>query len=106
MPFEPITHIKLKSDGDPLSKGSIKVYTRLLNHLALEGYDTLHKLLTQPEEVLALIDEMVEGDTDGARTIKRQYLSAIFYALDTVPLEQKSQYYDYFQKVKQNYGKA
>jgi hypothetical protein len=105
MPFEPITHIKLKADGSPLSKGSIKIYTKLLNRLAEGGYDTIHKLITEVEEVLFMIDLVVDGDEDKHRAEKRQYLSAIFYALELVPLEQKQGYYQYFQQVKQNYNK-
>ena len=105
MPFEPITHIKLKRDGEPLSKGSIKIYTKLLNRLATAGYDTQHKLITEADEILNVIDAVVDGDDDDHRAEKRQYLSAIFYALETKPIGQKTAYYDYFQKVKQNYGK-
>jgi hypothetical protein len=105
MPFEPITHIKLKKDGNPISKGSLKIYKRLLNRLAEGDFDTKHKLKIFPTEVLDLIETVVDGDEDKHRAEKRQYLSAIFYALDTEPLGQKTAYYDYFQKIKQNYGK-
>jgi hypothetical protein len=105
MPFEPITHTKLKKDGSPISKGSVKIYKRLLNRLAEGDFDTKHKLTLYPTEVLDLIDTVVDGDEDKHRAEKRQYLSAIFYALDLVPLGQKTAYYDYFQKIKQNYGK-
>ena len=105
MPFEPITHTKLKRDGNPISKGSIKIYTKLLNRLAEGDFDTIHKLKIYPTEVLDLIDTVVDGDDDKQRAEKRQYLSAIFYALDTQPLGQKTAYYDYFQTIKQNYQK-
>jgi hypothetical protein len=52
-----------------------------------------------------MIDLVVDGDEDKHRAEKRQYLSAIFYALELVPLEQKQGYYQYFQHVKQNYNK-
>ena len=106
MPFESITHTKLKRDGSPISKGSVKIYTKLLNRLAEGDFDTKHKLKIYPTEVLNLIDTVVDGDEDKHRAEKRQYLSAIFYALDTEPLGQKTAYYDYFQTIKQNYEKV
>ena len=105
MPFESITHIKLKRDGSPISKGSVNIYKKLLNRLAEGDFDTKHKLKIYPTEVLDLIDTVVDGDEDKHRAEKRQYLSAIFYALDTEPLSLKTAYYDYFQTIKQNYNK-
>lgn len=103
--FEPIPHTKLKKDGEPLSKFTLKLYKRLLNRLADAGYDTIHSLILNAPDVVELIDIVVDGDTDTHRAEKRKYLSAIFYALDTTPLGLKTAYYQAFQTAKQNYGK-
>jgi hypothetical protein len=105
MPFEILTHIKLKRDGTPLSKGSITIYKKLLNRLAEGGFSTKDQLVQNQEEVLMMIDAVVDGDEDKHRAEKRQYLSAIFYALHQRPISHKSGYYDAFQTYKQNYGK-
>jgi hypothetical protein len=105
MPFEIITHTKLKKDGTPISAGSVKIYKKLLNRLAEAGFSTKTQLEQNPEEVLALIEAVVDGDEDKHRAEKRQYLSAIFYALDGIPLTRKQIYYNAFQMNKQNYKK-
>jgi hypothetical protein len=116
MPFEPITHIKLnKTTGAPIGKAWIKKYVKLLDELSTGGVDTKAKLVSDAQEVITLI-EILESDTndtdktteekqktqDKAREQRRQYYSAIFYALDEYPLDDKKLYYDAFQKAKQN----
>ena len=117
MPFEPITHVKInKSTGAPISKKWVGTYKSILNKLATGGIDTKEKLIKESDEVLLMIDilfpETSPDDTtdeekqktqDKARTEKRLYYSAVFYALDQYALEFKKPYYDAFQKAKQNY---
>lgn len=105
MPFQPITHTKLKKDGTPLSAGSVKIYKKLLNRLSEGGFDTIASLVENPNQILTVIDLVVDGDEDKHRAEKRQYLSAIFYALEEMPLDSKKPYYDAFQTYKQNYNK-
>jgi hypothetical protein len=101
MPFEPLTHIKTSlRTGKPLSKISIKIYKSLLNRLAQAEIDTKAKLIENPEEVITIIDFVVEGEGEVANSEKRKYYSAIFYALDEYPNEQKALYYQAFLKAK------
>lgn len=107
MPFEPITHIKInqfgKNKGKPISKNTVKIYKKLLDRLADAEIDTKDKLAENQEQVIVVIEAVVDADDEDGRALKRQYYSAIFYALDEYPLETKKLYYDYFQKAKQNY---
>ena len=97
MPFETLTHIKTSlRTGKPLSKVSIKIYKSLLNRLAQAEIDTKAKLVENPEEVISIIDFVVEGEGEMANAEKRKYYSAIFYALDEYPNEQKALYYKAF----------
>jgi hypothetical protein len=105
MPFEPITHVKLnKKTGQPISNSTVKTYKTLLNRLAQQGYDTKEKLVSEQRPVVRYIESIAEEDTEDSRLLKRQYLSAIFYALEEYALESKQLYYDAFQVSKQNYG--
>lgn len=105
MPFEAITHTKVnKKTGKPISINTVKVYKKLLNRLAEAEIDTKDKLAENQEQVIVVIEAVVDADDEDGRALKRQYYSAIFYALDEYPLETKKLYYDYFQKAKQNYG--
>ena len=95
MSFEKIEHIKInKKSGEPIAKNSVKTYVTFLNRLADSGIDTIKMLIEEHKFVLWLID-----------TLKRQYLSAIFYALEKSTDADRKPYYEAFQKVKQNYGK-
>jgi hypothetical protein len=105
MPFEPLTHTKLnKKTGLPISNNTVKVYKTLLNRLAEQGYDTKEKLISEQRPVIRYIDSVIGNDSDSSRQLKRQYLSAIFFALEEYALDSKQQYYDVFQTSKQNYG--
>jgi hypothetical protein len=105
MSFEPITHVKLnKKTGLPISNSTVKTYKTLLNRLAQQGYDTKQKLVTEQRPVIRYIESVAGEDNDKSRYLKRQYLSAIFYALEEYALESKQHYYDTFQTSKQNYG--
>lgn len=104
MPFEAITHTKVnKKTGKPISINTVKIYKKLLNRLAEAEIDTKDKLAENQEQVIVVIEAVVDADDEDGRALKRQYYSAIFYALDEYPLETKKLYYDYFQKAKQNY---
>jgi hypothetical protein len=101
MPFEKLTHIKTSlRTGQPLSKVTIKIYKSLLNRLAQAEIDTKKKLLENPEEVITIIDLVVEGEGEVANAEKRKYYSAIFYALDESPNDEKVLYHKAFLKAK------
>jgi hypothetical protein len=107
MPFEEITHVKInqygKNKGEPIAAGSVKIYKHLLNRLAEADFDTKEKLAQHPKQVIYLIEEVVDGDDSKARAEKRQYYSAIFYALDQYHPDVKKSYADAFNKAKDNY---
>lgn len=104
--FEEITHIKInKKSGKPISKTAIKSYKDHLNKLAEAGFDTKDSLVKNQEEVIALVDMIVDADDSHARAAKRVWYSSIFYALDEYHLDSKKEYYEAFQKAKDNYAK-
>lgn len=89
--------------GEPLSKNTINQYKACLNKLAKEGWDDIDKLLQFQSSVVKFLTEMSSTDSDATRFQRRKYLSAIFFVLDATPLEAKREYYEAFQKAKQNY---
>jgi hypothetical protein len=107
MPFEEITHVKInqygKNKGEPIAAGSVKIYKSLLNRLAEADFDTKEKLAQHPKQVIYLIENVVDGDDSKARAEKRQYYSAVFYALDQYHADLKKDYADAFNKAKDNY---
>lgn len=88
-----------------LSKATKKIYKSCLNQLSEFGIDTKEKLMKNQKKVIALLNELIEGDDDAARHKKRVFYSAIFFALHEKPLTDKKKYYEAFQIAKQNYGK-
>jgi ATP-dependent protease Clp ATPase subunit len=99
--FEKITHVKIsRYSGKPLAANSVKQYVKLLNNIAAAEIDTKEKLIHNQQEVITLIDLYVDGDDEAKKFLKRQYYSAIFYALDEYHNDLKKEYYDAFQKVK------
>jgi len=112
MPFEPITHIKINqygvNKGNPISENTVKVYKKLLNRLAEgEVFDTKEKLVSDPHSVIDLIEAVVDSDESEGRALKRQYYSAVFYALDQYHPDTpaKKIYAVAFNKAKDNYKK-
>ena len=101
MSFEPITHIKLSKAGTPLSKSSIRVYTKKLDLLASSGYDTIESLVENAQSVIDYLDLIYESDSD---QVKKDFYSAIFFALYKRPLSDQKPYYDAFQKFKVPYN--
>lgn len=101
MKFEKLTHTKIsRYSGKPLAENSVKQYVKLLNTIASSEIDTKEKLLANQEEVIALINLFVDGDDEPKKFLKRQYYSAIFYALDEYHNDLKKEYYEEFQRVK------
>jgi len=99
--FEPITHVKIsKRTGKPLSKVSIKIYKSLLNRLAKAGIATKKDLLEEQQYVIDLLDIIIDTEGELANAEKRKYYSAIFYALEDVPNEEKTLYHEAFLKAK------
>lgn len=105
MPFQiPEGHVKLVAKtGQPLAARTVINYKTKLNKLAKAGFDTPQKLLENQNLVIAEIKRLVPGDDAKARWEKRKFCSAIFYILDKHSLEEKKQYYDFFQTVRDDY---
>jgi hypothetical protein len=99
--FEPLTHIKVSArTGKPLSKVSIKIYKSLLNRLAKAGISTKKQLIEDAQYVIDLLDIIVDIEGEEGNAEKRKYYSAIFYALDEIPNEEKTLYHEAFLKAK------
>jgi hypothetical protein len=92
-----------KKTGEPLSKGTTKIYTGILNQLATAGYTDPESLLANQKEVVALMDKEITGDTDKDRNKKRVFLSAVFFAIGSKTVAEIPHYYFAFQKAKHNY---
>lgn len=111
MPFEQITHTKInqygKNKGNPISENTVKLYKKLLNRLAESDFDTKEKLVSESKSVVALIETVVDNDEPEGRAERRQYYSAVFYALDQYHPDTpaKKVYADAFNKAKDNYKK-
>ena len=101
MSFEPITHVKLSKAGTPLSQTSIRIYTRKLNYLAVAGFETIQSLVDNAKQVIEFLDMVFEDNND---QVKKDYYSAIFYALCTRPHSEQKPYYNAFQKFKEPYN--
>lgn len=107
MPFHiPESAKKVSRSGQPLSKNTIAQYKAILNKLANQGWDNIDKLLQYQTDVVKYINSLSDSDNDAARFQKRKFLSAVFFVLDASPLEVKREYYDAFQKSKQNYSSS
>ena len=111
MPFEQITHTKInqygKNKGNPISQNTVKLYKKLLNRLAESDFDTKEKLVAESKSVVDLIETVVDNDEREGRAERRQYYSAVFYALDQYHPDTpaKKVYADAFHKAKDNYKK-
>lgn len=111
MPFEQITHTKINqygvNKGKPISENTVKIYKKLLNRFADADLDTKQKLISNPKAVIDLIENAVDNDESEGRAEKRQYYSAVFYALDQYHPDTpaKKVYAEAFNKAKDNYKK-
>jgi hypothetical protein len=86
------------------SKNTVAMYKSRLNKIASEGYDDVEKLLKAPSKVIKKINEMHDYADDKKKTkAKRlEMLTAVFYALQNIPADNKKKlmYYKAFQKNK------
>ena len=85
------------------SKNTVAMYKSRLNKIASEGYDDVPKLLKTPSKVIKKINEMHTYDDNKKTKAKRlEMLTAVFYALQNVPADDKKKlmYYKAFQKNK------
>ena len=85
----------VKSDGEPLTDGTKRIYRAALNKLAKAGYDTPKALLDNQKAVLDVINTLAKDDGK-----KRLFLSAIFKTVQHAELAEKQAFYDAFQKVR------
>ena len=85
----------VKSDGEPLTDGTKKIYRAALNKLAKAGYDTPQALLANQKAVIDIINTIAKDDGK-----KRLFLSAIFKTVQHAELPEKQEFYNAFQKVR------
>jgi hypothetical protein len=88
------------------SKNTVAIYKSRLNKIASEGYDDIDKLLKAPTKVIKKINEMHTYDDEKQTKSKRlEMLTAVFYALQNVPADNRKKliYYKAFQKNKTTY---
>jgi hypothetical protein len=88
------------------SKNTVAMYKSRLNKIASEGYDDIDKLLKAPTKVIKKINEMHTYDDEKQTKSKRlEMLTAVFYALQNVPADNRKKliYYKAFQKNKTTY---
>lgn len=86
-----------------LSEVTKRHYRPKLNRLAVAGFTTRSDLLEKQTEVCEKIWEMSGEDTGSGRQLRRLFLSAIFWILHERPIDEKREYYNEFQKAKDNY---
>ena len=85
------------------SKATIAIYKSRLNKIATQGYPDVSSLLKKPSDVIKKINEMVVLPDKTTQKAKRlEMLTAVFYALQNIPADNKKklQYYRAFQKNK------
>lgn len=86
------------------SKNTVAMYKSRLNKIASEGYDDVEKLLKTPSKVIKKINEMHDYSDDKKKTKSKrlEMLTAVFYALQNTPADNKKKlmYYKAFQKNK------
>lgn len=88
------------------SKNTVAMYKSRLNKIASEGFDDVPKLLKAPTKVIKKINEMHTYDDEKQTKSKRlEMLTAVFYALQNIPADNKKKlmYYKAFQKNKTTY---
>lgn len=85
------------------SKNTVAMYKSRLNKIAAEGYDTVEKLLKTPSKTIKAINDLHTYDDKNQTKAKRlEMLTAVFYALQNVPADDKKKlmYVKAFQKNK------
>lgn len=103
-----------------VSPNTVKIYKSRLNKLAARGFTSIHAIMLDPHAVIAIINELFPGNDSSpehqpssfcrcdqcrTRENKRQYYTAIFYALADSPYSKSpNPLYNEFQRQKQNYG--
>jgi hypothetical protein len=85
------------------SKNTVAMYKSRLNKIASEGFDDIPKLLKAPSKVIKKINEMhTYEDVKQTKAKRLEMLTAVFYALQNIPADNKKKlmYYKAFQKNK------
>lgn len=93
MPFETF---EIHASKAHLVASSVKHYKTELNRLAKIGYDTIPKLLSNKKAIIKYVTEL-GGETAKDKQKKRFVMSAIFFALASVPQSKLKMYYKFFQ---------
>jgi hypothetical protein len=100
MPFSLDADVALKEkDGKPLSPRTQKDYLARLNNLASAGFDDRASLKKNATKVIKHISDLYPGDSEADRVKKRNYLYAIFWALDTAYIKKTNKYHKYLQTI-------
>lgn len=99
-----------KRTSEPFSDTTIKMYKSKLNKLAEEGFSNINELLANQETVIQIArrncTSIVDNKVNGEKTAvvdpqkMRAFLSAIFYVLSNVSLDDKVALYNEFQSYK------
>ena len=73
----------LPENVKPVSDSTEKVYKTHLNHLAARGFDSVQKVVANPEEVNTIIETLVKkvDDVEKRKQQARIYYSALFFVL-------------------------
>lgn len=90
MPFELPTEFQKE-----LAVSTQKLYKGKLNALATAGFATPDSLIKNSKEVIKVIKELVPGDDEKARTVRRYFLSGIFWV---AKLPKTNAYYTFWKK--------
>jgi|LakMenEpi03Aug12_release.lakeMendotaPanAssembly.Ray.scaffolds.fasta_scaffold536193_2 hypothetical protein len=85
-----------KHTGKAFSEYTLKVYQQKLDKLVASGINNASDLAQNQDKAI----QIAQQETKGESPKMRQYLSAMFYALSSLPNESKTKLYDEFQKHK------
>jgi hypothetical protein len=90
MPFELPTEFQKE-----LAVSTQKLYKGKLNALAAAGFATPESLVKNSKDVIKVIKELAPGDDEKARTVRRYFLSGIFWV---AAFPKTNPYYTFWKK--------
>lgn len=106
MPFEELPALIVKrgaNAGKPASKTTVTNYRRDLNKIATVGFDTVDKLIAEPNAVISAIDTLYPGTENKNIDKRRRAYSALMWALTNATDEQKIPYISAFRSNMRQY---
>ena len=87
--------------GNELSAATVAIYKTSLNHLATNGFENIEDLMEKKVECVKFIEEYFPD-----KPKRRRVLSAIFKVLAEVPFENRVEYYEAFQRAKEEINRS